>query len=174
MPHYVSSIAVDAVIDALSALIQPFVGVAPVIRGQVNRVAPPAAPFVLLTEILQSDLAVPHTSYQPALDTAAINGPAKIDIQIDFYGLAAGEQCKAVKMAFRSQWGYSAFPANIKPLYTSDGMQSPLTTGEAQYETRWTLTASLQYNPVITVPQQFADTASVNSVTAADGNADTP
>ncbi len=174
MAHFVSSILVDQVIDALAAFIGPFVNGAAVVRGQVNRVSPPPNPSVVLTELLQSDLSVPHTSYQPEQDAATIAGPTKIDIQIDFYGLVAGEYCKAVKTAFRSRWGYSAFPDNIKPLYTSDAMQSPLTSGEQQYETRWTLTATLQYNPVITVPQQYADVLSVNSVNAADGNADTP
>lgn len=128
----------------------------------------PAAPFVVLTEMLQTDLSVPATEYQPAASTATVIGPTKIDIQIDFYGLAAGNYCSAVKAGFRSQWGFDAFPANIKPLYTSDGMQSPLTTGEQQFESRWTLTASMQYNPVITVPQEFADVAVVASVTTAD------
>jgi hypothetical protein len=155
---YTASISVDQVIDALAAFLAPFTPGAEVVRGQVNRVPMPASPCVILTEILQSDLSVPATEYQPDDDTATIYGPAQINIQIDFYGAPAGEFCKTVKTAFRSQWGFAAFPANIKPLYTSDGMQSPLTTGEQQYESRWTLTASLQYNPIVTVPQDFADT----------------
>lgn len=168
MPHYKPSISVDQVIDALKAVIEPFVAPAAVIRGQVNRVSPPSDPFVVLTEILQTDLSVPATTYQPLEMAAVLEGPTKIDIQIDFYGLLAGEFCKAIKVALRSQWGFDQFPANIKPLYTSDGMQSPLTTGEQQFESRWTLTASLQYNPVITVPQEFAEEASMASVVPSD------
>ena len=52
--------------------------------------------------------------------------------------------------------------------YCSDGMQSPLVTGEQQWEGRWTLTASLQYNPVVTVPQDFADVLIPNLVIPAD------
>lgn len=168
MPLYIASITVDQVIDALRAFILPITAPAQVVRGQVNRVSLPANPCVVLTEILQTDLSVPATDYQPTDDTATIEGPTKIDIQIDFYGQQAGEFCKAVKTAFRSQWGFDQFPAGIKPLYTSDGMQSPLITGEQQYESRWTLTASLQYNPVITVPQQFADDAQVAAAQTAD------
>jgi hypothetical protein len=168
MTFYVSSITVDQVIDALKAFIEPMTSPAQVVRGQVNRVPMPSNPCVILTELLQTDLSVPATDYQPDDDAASILGPTKIDIQIDFYGQQAGEFCKTVKTAFRSQWGFDQFPAGIKPLYTSDGMQTPLTTGEQQYESRWTLTASMQYNPVITVPQQFADEASVNPVSPAD------
>jgi hypothetical protein len=51
-------------------------------------------------------------------------------------------------------------------LYCSDGHQMPLTTGEQQYETRWTLTASLQYNPTVSIPQQSANTLAVNIMEA--------
>ena len=165
---YTSSINVDQVIDALADFLAPFVPGAQIVRAQVNRVAMPSNPGVVLTEMLQVDLSVPATEYQPDAGTATIEGPTRIDIQIDFYGEQAGEFCKTVKTAFRSHWGFSHFPANIKPLYTSDGIQTPLTTGEQQYESRWTLTASLQYNPIVTVPQDFADVLTPNKVLPAD------
>ena len=165
---YTASITVDQVIDALAAFLAPFVPGAEVVRAQVNRVAMPPNPCVILTEMMQVDLTVPATDYQPDDDTATVYGPTRIDVQIDFYGAQADEFCKTVKTAFRSHWGYEHFPANIKPLYTSDGMQSPLTTGEQQYERRWTLTASLQYNPTVTVPLEFADEAIPNLVIPAD------
>jgi len=165
---YTSSINVDQVIDALADFLAPFVPGAQVVRAQVNRVAMPSNPGVVLTEMLQVDLSVPATEYQPDAGTATIEGPTRVDIQIDFYGEQAGEFCKTVKTAFRSHWGFSHFPANIKPLYTSDGIQAPLVTGEQQYESRWTLTASLQYNPIVTVPQDFADVLVPNKVLPAD------
>ena len=165
---YDSSISVDQVIDALADFLAPFVPGAQVVRAQVNRVAMPSNPGVVLTEMLQVDLSVPATEYQPDAGTATIEGPTRVDIQIDFYGEQAGEFCKTVKTAFRSHWGFEHFPANIKPLYTSDGIQTPLTTGEQQYESRWTLTASLQYNPIVTVPQDFADVLVPNKVLPAD------
>jgi len=167
---YTSSITIDAVIDALADFLQPFVGNAEIIRAQVNRSPMPKNPCVVLTELLQVDLSVPRTEYQPVDNTATIHGPARIDIQIDFYGVQAGEFCKTVKSAFRSEWGFAHFPANIKPLYTSDGLQSPLITGEQQYESRWTLTATLQYNPTVMVPQEFADEAIPNQLIPADNN----
>lgn len=166
--NYVSSITVDQVIDALADFLAPFVPAAQIVRAQVNRVPMPSNPGVVLTEMLQVDLSVPATEYQPVDGTATIEGSTRIDIQIDFYGAQAGEFCKTVKTAFRSHWGFAHFPANIKPLYTSDGIQSPLTTGEQQYESRWTLTASLQYNPIVTVPQDFADVLVPNKVLPAD------
>ena len=168
MANYTSSITVDQVIDALAAFLAPFMPGAQIVRAQVNRVALPSNPCAVLTELLEVDLSVPATDYQPTDNTATIYGPSRIDVQIDFYGAQASEFCKTVKTAFRSHWGFAHFPANIKPLYTSDGVQSPLVTGDQQYESRWTLTASMQYNPTVTVPQEFADEAYPTLVIPAD------
>ncbi len=161
LPNYKPSLSVDEVIDALQAFVLPFMRGGKVVRAQTNRVTFPNAPCATLKEILQVDIDTPYLTYNPNVGVSVINGPQRIDIQIDFYGLIAGELCMAVKAAFRTVWASDQFPLNIKPLYTSDGLQSPLTTGEQQYESRWTLTASMQYNPIITVPQQFADVAQV-------------
>lgn len=168
MTNYVASITVDQVIDALKAFLAPFTPGSQIVRGQGNRVPMPTDPCVVLTEILRIDLSVPTTDYQPLADTATIHGPSRIDVQVDFYGPQAGEFCQVAVTAFRSFWGFDHFPSNIKPLFTSDGRQSPLTTGEQQYESRWTLTASMQYNPTVTVPQEFADVAVPNTPIPAD------
>lgn len=168
MANYTSSITVDEVIDALAAFLAPFVIGGQIVRAQVNRVALPSNPCAVLTELRQVDLQVPSTDYQPDDDTATIAGSSRIDVQIDFYGSQAGEFCTTAKKAFRSTWGFDNFPLNIKPLYCDDGIQGPLLTGEEQYESRWMLTAVMQYNPVVTVPQDFADAAAVNAIIAAD------
>lgn len=169
MTDYVSSIAVDSVIDALKAFLTPFLpNTAQIVRGQVNRVPQPTSPCVVLTEISEIDLCVPYIEYQPSVQTATIHGPTQIGVQIDFYGEASGDYCKAFKAAFRSEWAFSVFPSNIKPLYASDGMQGPLITGEQQYEGRWTVTASIQYNPVVTLPQASATQLAMNDVSTAD------
>lgn len=158
---------VDDVIDQLRAVLAYFVP-GDIIRAQVNMVSMPEAPCAVLTELNQQDLCVPYQTYSPTTDELKIDGSAKIDVQIDFYGPAAGDYCKATKNALRSMWGFDQFSTGIKPLYTSDGIQSPLITGEQQYESRWTLTVSMQYNPAVSLPQQFADIATVAGIYQAD------
>jgi len=153
---YISSITIDSVMDALGAFLQPFVGSTPIIRAQVNRVSSPVDAFVEMTEILQVDLETPTSIYVPANDQTNITGPKRIDIQVDFYGATSGDQSTAVKTVFRSEYCAEQFPGNIQPLYCSDSHQAPLITGEEQYENRWTLTVSLQYNPFVAIPQQAA------------------
>lgn len=165
---YLPSITVDRIIETLGGFIAPFVPGGQVIRAQVNRVPMPSNPCVILTELFQRDLQVSYSEPDPVNNVVTIKGSRGIDIQIDFYGASAGDYCTATKLALRSDWGWTQFPADIKPLDTSDGIQSPLITGEEQWESRWTLTAKLQYNPDVEVPQQFADEANVTGLIAAD------
>ncbi len=158
---YVPSIAIDAVIDALKAFLQPFVGSNQIVRGQVNRVSMPLSGFVVLTELLEVDLETPNTTQDGDNGQTIITAPTQINIQMDIYGPQAGDQCKAIKTVFRSIYAPAQFPDGIKPLFCSDGLQSPLISGEEQWESRFTATASLQYNPSVAVPQQSADTLAV-------------
>lgn len=170
MPNYIASIAVDDVADALIAFLTPFVTPSEIVRAQANRVSPPTGPFVLLTELRTVDLSTPIVigsniiSDEPIYSAINVEGRKRIDWQIDFYGPLSGDQCGAVTSVFRTPYTVSQFPANISPLYLSDGIQSPLITGEEQYESRWTVTASLQYNQSVTLPQQFAITARVKNL----------
>jgi hypothetical protein len=166
--QYVPSIALDSVFDALGAFIQPFVGAAQVIRAQVNRVAMPVGSFVELTEIASSDLEVPRSTYDGVNFQSDIIGPKRIMIQADFYGASAGDWCAAVKTVWRTPYAVAQFPIGIAPLYCDDGHEAPLITGEEQYERRWALTMSLQYNPLVRVPQQAADTLKMNIVDDVD------
>lgn len=165
---YSVSITVDNVIDALADFLQLFVGSAEIVRTQANRVPMPKGPCVVLTELLQVDLETPWITDDPLANQAAATGPKRIDIQIDFCGPSAGDWCAAVKGVYRTHYATSMFSDGVKPLYCSDGLQSPLVTGEQQWESRWTLTASLQYNPSVTVPQEYADALLVNSLAPAD------
>ena len=165
---YTASITVDQVIEALADFIQPFVGTAEIVRAQVNRTPMPFTPCVVLTELLQVDLETPSYIYGGLTEQMTSTGSQRIDVQIDFYGPSAGDQCAAIKSIFRTPYATAQFPSGIKPLYCGDGIQSPLITGEEQWQSRFTLTASLQYNVSVTVPQQSATDAIVQPVVQVD------
>jgi hypothetical protein len=157
----------DQVIEALAAFISPFVSANQIVRGQVNRVPPPAgSDFVVLTELLEVDLETPALSNADQITT--ISAPKRVDIQADFYGDNSWDYATAVKTVYRSEYATSQFPDGIKPLYCSDATQHPLITGEQQYLSRWTITISLQYNPALTVPQQSATVVTQTIMLPAD------
>ena len=159
---YTPSVIIDTVAEAIGAFLQPFVGTAQIVRARQNRVAMPSDPCVILNDIGIYDLETPTTSNDSANQLGNILGPARIDFQADIYGSAAGDQCKSIKGVFRTPYATSQFPANIQPLYCSDGIQSPLVTGEEQYDSRWIITMSFEYLPVVTVPQQSAIQLAMN------------
>lgn len=164
---YAVDITVSNVIKALGAFLQPFAPGAQIVRGQRNRVSPPSAdgspsPYIRLTEILKVDLETPTVTNNRGQAQIITVSPKRIDIQMDFYGAAAGDYSAAVQGIWRTAYTCSQFPANIQPLYLSDARQMPLTTAEQQYETRWTLTAYMQYNPTVIVPQDYFTSLKVN------------
>jgi hypothetical protein len=169
-PNFIVSIAIDDVINALTAFLLPFTGgdATKIVRAQQNRVSLPAAPCVVLTEMIGAELSTPTTSYDSTDGTETITGPTQINVQIDFYGTNAGDVNKAVAQAFRTLWASTQFPDGIKPLYTDGGHQAPFTDGEDQYEIRWILVASMQYNPSVAVPMQFPDALNVGIFSAVD------
>ena len=161
---YTPSILIDAVFDALGTFIQPFVGETQIIRAQVNRVAMPPNSFVELTEIASVDLEVPRQWYDKTNLQRNIIGPKRLMIQADFYGESAGDWCAAIKTVWRTAYSPSQFPDGMAPLYCDDGHEAPLVTGEEQYLRRWSLTMNMQYNPILSVPLQSADTLKMNIV----------
>lgn len=165
---YTLSITIDDVIDALGAFLVPLCDGYEIVRGQSNRTPMPFSPCIVLTELLTVDLEIPSSTHDGVLEQDTIAAPKRMDVQIDFYGADAGDKCNAVKSVFRTPYAPSQFPDGIKPLYCSDGIQSPMISAEQQWQGRWMLTASLQYNPSITVAQQSADSASMGVVGAVD------
>lgn len=159
---------VDHVIDALAIFIQPFVGEAQIIRAQVNRVPMPKFECVILTELFQIDLETPSVYFKQDGDLNRFSNSKRIDVQIDFYGEKSGDWCAAVNNCFKTSYATDVFPAGIQPLYLSDSRQTPMIGGEEQYVQRWTVTASIQYNPNVDLPQDSADKLSLNFIEAID------
>jgi hypothetical protein len=52
-----------------------------------------------------------------------------------------------------------ALAPNCVPLYSDDPRRAPLVTGEEQWQDRWIVVAQIEYLPVTTIPQDFANVA---------------
>lgn len=134
-----------------------------VLQGLPNRSAmPQASPgFVTMQFVRMKQLRTPEETWDPT-DIA----PTAIDVeqgtelrcQIDLYGATSGDWAVMLQTLLRDETGCVALAPTCQPLYASDAQLAPLADDEAQYEQRWTIEAILQYNPVTSVPMQFADT----------------
>lgn len=149
------------IIDVVPALV-------PVIRGLANRVAmpPPSPGFVAMTATLIS----PHRTPVETWDNSNPN-PAAISIeqgtivrvQLDCYGSLAQDWAVMLATVMRTDYAVRLL-APVSPLYAEDPIQGALTNAEMQYEQRWIIGARLQYNPVVSTPMQFANTAEITLI----------
>lgn len=126
----------------------------PVIQAQDNLVAMPLGGFITMNNAGMDRLSFNVDNYQSTTQGKTILTPTKYDIQLDFYGPIAQQWAMETQALFRDEYATEIFPANIQPLYADDPIQIPLIDGEDQYEQRWKLVASLQYNPILSTSQQ--------------------
>lgn len=135
-----------------------------VIRGVQNRVPQPAGPFVLMTPLNQVNPMVPWSAYDRTVGTRNFQTMVKAGMQIDCFGPLSGDWAATIVTLFRSEYAVSNLAPTCAPLYCEDPVQSPFEGGEMQQDERWTFTAILQYNPVVTVTQDFATAANVGLI----------
>lgn len=168
----------DALYRLFKALVVIATGLDPslVIQGQPNRAAmPPASPgFAMMQATVTKRLRTNEESWdltQGGNPTSiATEQGTQLRMQLDLYGASAGDWAVVMCTLLRSEYACTALagddPTNpiVVPLYANDEFLAPLDDSEAQYESRWTVEAILQYNPVTTVPMQFADTLTVTLI----------
>jgi hypothetical protein len=90
--------------------------------------------------------------------------PREVTIQVDIHGPASSENAVLTEGLFRSGWGLASFKESgfdIAPLYCSEPRQMEFHNAEQQIDKRWSIDCTMQVNPVISIPQQFADAAEV-------------
>lgn len=129
----------------------------PVLRGPVNRVAQPAVDHVIFTPIMRNRLRTNlHEDNSVTQETTTEEG-AKVTVQFDFYGEKAGDWSAFAETLWRDEYTCDILSPEAKPLYTDTANMVPLVTGEDQFLERFVLTATLQWNVRVTVPQQSAN-----------------
>ncbi len=129
---------------------------------------PPASPGFVTMQLTRGQ----RLNYN--IDTWDVTDPAPTEtdsethwqerMQIDFYGASSGDWSRVFAGLWRDEVGCLALAPNCQPLYHDEPLLAPLEDDELQYEQRWLCQAFLQYNPVISPLQDFADTLSVTLI----------
>jgi hypothetical protein len=164
MTATVSPVAQD-VYTAIKAFIVSVLGAGvPVNQGLGNRVAAPlpASGYVYVTQLFQERLETNLSSWSADPDPTVISAQTalKVTVQIDCYGPTSGDWAAMLQTLWRDDYGVQQLAPTCAPLYADEARQIPLIDSEGQYESRHSITATLQYNPVTVVPQTFANTLS--------------
>ncbi|VVE82844.1 phage neck terminator protein [Pandoraea sputorum] len=159
--------------DVMTAVRSFLLGVVPngveVVQGYDNRLPAPTGPnYVQFWMVGNTRLSTNWNEYvgntQPLPDPQDGKMQARMGtearVQIDFYGPAAQEYADMVATLWRDDYACQAFATinpEIQPLHVDDAKNMPIVDGESQYEQRFMVEASLQFNPVTSVPQDFAE-----------------
>lgn len=154
----------DQVYEALTIFLENVLppGV-PIIRALPNRTSLPspvpgyASIQALFTERLRMAVDTFPSGAAEAPDSFTIEQGIDIPFQIDFYGKHSGTWAATAATVFQDTYGCNLLAPNCQPLYCNEARMMPLTNEEKKYEERWCLDAHLQWNPVVTAPQQYAD-----------------
>lgn len=138
-----------------------------VIRGLQNRVATPAGDFIEITASLSGPLSTNVQTYAPDNSASLNKRSTQLSVQIDCYGASALNNANMLSMMLRSDYACQKFAASgldMQPLYANDAHQLPFVTGEEQYQERWVFDVVLQINPVVSAPQDFADSLEIGLI----------
>lgn len=150
--------SLEAIFTVLGGFITGLIG-CEVVRGLQNGVPMPKRPFISMTELFQNRLSTNVSAYNDPVTQVGARStmqPTQYTIQVDCYGPDSGDWATILTTMFRDPYGCDQLGPDVSPLYADDPRQAPLINGEENYERRWVITAVMQYNPVVSIPQQFA------------------
>lgn len=146
---------ISAAIVATSTFLQPLMPAGTkIVRGQANGVPQPLPPSIVITEVGKPQYTTTRTKLNSLTGQMTYLQPVELRLQMDFYGNAGGEMSGIATTLLRSLYATENFPDGVEPLYCTDAFQAPLTTGEKQYEARWTMELFVQYNAPVIVGQE--------------------
>lgn len=138
-----------------------------VVQGLGNGTPMPLNSFIAFTPLFQNRLSTNVTTYAdptPTTGTKSSLDATQYTWQIDCYGPLSSDWAATLSTMLRDEYSCLMMAPNVQPLHADDPRMMPLIDGEMQYEQRWTVTAVLQYNPVVATPMQFMDSAQVQTI----------
>lgn len=103
-------------------------------------------------------------SYDPTAGTITVDRNTTYYYQVDAFGPLAPDYADIVTVAWNSMYAATATAdagAPFQVLYADEPTQLNFTNGELQYEQRFSTKLYLQVNQAVTLPQQFADQATI-------------
>lgn len=163
MTNFVVTPTDDDMYTAIGNAIMAWLGLdaAHIVQEFNNEVAMPVGPFVGMRFGTRKRLRTNKTIWDrtnPAPTAVTKEQGVQIACQLDCYAPNSGDWASILTTLFRDPVGVAALDPICAPLYCDDGRRAPLTDSEEQYEDRWIVMLYLQYNPVLSTPQDFADT----------------
>lgn len=96
-----------------------------------------------------------------AAGTQDLEQQTEVSVQIDVHGPNSADNAQRISTLLRDGYGVQLFANSgfdVTPLHADDPKQIPFVNAAKQYEDRYVIDVRIQVNPVVEVPQQFAET----------------
>ncbi len=159
----------DVMFTQLKALLTAISGfdVDHIVKRATGDLSMPSSPFIQMTPLDNKNLIIPISSW----DTTNPNPPVSIQytedisnrIQIEFVGPGSEDLANIFTTVFTSDYGVQMLGPQCAPLKIEEKLMLPLDTAEKNSEERWIVRVTIEYQPTVTLPQQFATAATVTS-----------
>lgn len=134
----------------------------PVMQSQQNHMAMPKGDFILMTGLNAPALSTDKVTFIPGQSNPGSETHSRStqwNVQLDCYGPDAADMAALIATTFKTDYAAQELAGaaiEIQPLYAKDPLQGTILNAENQYEPRWIVELVFQYNPVVTLPQDFA------------------
>lgn len=155
------SVTESALYSALRAFLMSLVS-CPVMQSQQNHMAMPKGDFILMQALNAPELSTDKVTFIPGQSNPGSETHSRStqwNVQLDCYGPDAADMAALIATTFKTDYAAQALAGaaiEIQPLYAKDPLQGTILNAENQYEPRWIVELVFQYNPVVTLPQDFA------------------
>ena len=116
-----------------------------VIKGYQNN-SPLPQNAVVMTILFERGLDVSANYYDFDSGKAVVQQSVEITMQIDFYGEQAGDRARKLSTLWKNAYTTEAL-TKCQPLHSKNPQQMTFVNEQSQYEPRWMLEVTLQYNP---------------------------
>lgn len=114
-----------------------------------------------------SPIGEPASGVIMACGGASLMQQTMFTVQLDVHGPLSADNAQIISTIFRDPTAYDFLAAlghDVAPLYADDPRQMPYLNEAQQIEWRWVIEAAVQINPLVLIPQQYADTVTVTLI----------
>ncbi len=144
-----------------------------IVKRAPGDVSMPSSPFIQMMALDEENLTFPVSSWDTTSNILPVSIQYQEDmstrVQVEFVGQGSEDLSRGFSTVFTSEFGVQALGPSCAPLKILSRNMVPIDTAEKNNETRWIVRVSIETQPVVELPQQFA-TAAVATTTIADSN----
>lgn len=135
-----------------------------VIRAFDNDVSMPNSDHVRIQSVSSQALSTNVDTYDKLAGTRTVKTPKRVGLQIECFGENAWRWVEILQNLWRDDYAVQTLAPVCTPLYASTARYLPVQTAEARYVPRYLFEAYCEYDPTVTVTQEFAEALNVDLV----------